>query len=115
MLELESNRASLVEPHKHELGRRVTTDVRDDDEIYRRDGKAHGVRVKADLNRGGNELGERVSNEEMRALRVQPHAVCPAWNYTISPRPRSQKNRATYLLLSPRTERDGYLQTWLGP
>jgi hypothetical protein len=48
-----------------------------------------GLRVKAILKRGGNELGERVSNDEMRALRVEPHAVCPAWNYTISPRPRS--------------------------
>jgi hypothetical protein len=48
-----------------------------------------GLRVKATLKRGGNEPSERVSNEEMRALRIEPHAVCPAWNYTISPRPRS--------------------------
>ena len=48
-----------------------------------------GLRVKAILKRGGNELGERVSNEEMRALRIESHAVCPAWNYTISPRHRS--------------------------
>jgi hypothetical protein len=47
-----------------------------------------GLRVRAELKRGGNELGERVSNEEMKALRIGPHAVCPAWNYTISPRPR---------------------------
>jgi hypothetical protein len=48
-----------------------------------------GLRVKAILKRGGNELGERVSNEEMSTLRIEPHAVCPAWNYTIRPRPRS--------------------------
>jgi hypothetical protein len=47
-----------------------------------------GLRVKAILKRGGNALGERVSNEEMRASRIEAHAVCPAWNYTISPRPR---------------------------
>jgi hypothetical protein len=50
-----------------------------------------GLRVKAILKRVGNELGERVSSDEMGALRVEPHAVCPAWNYTISPRPRSPK------------------------
>jgi hypothetical protein len=48
-----------------------------------------GLRVKAILKRGGNELGERVSNEEMRALHIESHTVCPAWNYTIRPRPRS--------------------------
>lgn len=48
-----------------------------------------GLRVKAILKRGGNELGERVSNEEMHALRIEPHAVFPAWNYMISLRPRS--------------------------
>jgi hypothetical protein len=47
---------------------------------------ASGLRVKAMLKRGGNEIGERVSDEEMRCLRIQPHAVCPAWNYTLHPR-----------------------------
>jgi hypothetical protein len=46
-----------------------------------------GLRVKACLKRGGNELSERVSNEMMQSLRIAPHAVCPAWSYTISPRP----------------------------
>jgi hypothetical protein len=51
-----------------------------------------GLQVKAVLKRGGNELGERVSNAEMEALSIQPHAVCPAWNYTIHPRPGPSKN-----------------------
>jgi hypothetical protein len=46
-----------------------------------------GLRVTAVLKHGGNELGERVPNEEMCALRIEPHAVCPTWNYTNSPRP----------------------------
>ena len=46
-----------------------------------------GLHVKAVLKRGGNETGERVSNEVMRSLCIEPHAVCPAWNYTIHPRP----------------------------
>jgi hypothetical protein len=49
-------------------------------------------RFKAVLKRGGNELGERVSNDEMEALSIQPHAVCPAWNYTIHTRPGPSKN-----------------------
>jgi hypothetical protein len=53
---------------------------------------ARGLRVKAVLKRGGNELGERVSNEEMKGLWLQPHAVCPAWNYTIQPRPQQPQN-----------------------
>ncbi len=48
---------------------------------------AAGLRVTAALKRGGNETGERVSDDEMRRLRLTPHAVCPAWNYTLAPRP----------------------------
>jgi hypothetical protein len=47
---------------------------------------AAGRRVAALLKRGGNETGERVSDDEMRRLHLAPHAVCPAWNYTVSPR-----------------------------
>jgi hypothetical protein len=47
---------------------------------------AAGLRVAALLKRGGNETGERVSDDEMRRLRLAPHAVCPAWSYTLSPR-----------------------------
>jgi hypothetical protein len=47
---------------------------------------AAGLRVTALLKRGGNETGERVPDEEMRHLRLAPHTVCPAWNYTLSPR-----------------------------
>ena len=47
---------------------------------------ATGLTVKAVLKRGANEIGERVTNEEMRTLCLQPHAVCPMWNYTLRPR-----------------------------
>ena len=46
---------------------------------------AAGLRVTARLKRGGNETVERVSDAEMRCLRLVPHSVCPAWNYTLSP------------------------------
>lgn len=44
-----------------------------------------GLTVTGILKRGGNETGERVTDEEMRHLRIQPHAVCPQWNYTLTP------------------------------
>jgi hypothetical protein len=46
-----------------------------------------GLHVKGYLKRGGNETGERVSKEEMAQLKITPHEICPAWNYTLSPRP----------------------------
>ena len=48
---------------------------------------AAGLQVLARLKRGGNETGERVADDEMRRLRLAPHAVCPAWSYTLRPRP----------------------------
>jgi hypothetical protein len=30
--------------------------------------------------------GLKVADEVMAALNLTPHAVCPQWNYTISPR-----------------------------
>jgi hypothetical protein len=30
--------------------------------------------------------GIQVTDEEMAALNLQPHAICPQWNYTIAPR-----------------------------
>jgi hypothetical protein len=46
-----------------------------------------GLHVKAYLKRGANETGERVSNEDMATLKITPHDACPAWSYTIHPRP----------------------------
>ncbi len=51
-----------------------------------------GLQVRANLKRGDNEIGERVSNEEMRSLCIVPHAICPAWSYTIHPRPEPAPN-----------------------
>ncbi|WP_413017638.1 ISAzo13-like element transposase-related protein [Noviherbaspirillum sp. 1P10PC] len=51
-----------------------------------------GLQVRVDLKRGGNDIVERVLNEEMRSLRIEPHAVCPAWSYTIHPEPEPAPN-----------------------
>jgi hypothetical protein len=45
-----------------------------------------GLTVEACLLEGAYKKGERVSEKEMAQLALQPHVVCPAWNYTISPR-----------------------------
>jgi len=45
-----------------------------------------GLTVEASLLEGPYKKGERVSEKDMAQLALQPHVVCPAWNYTISPR-----------------------------
>jgi Rhodopirellula transposase DDE domain len=51
-----------------------------------------GLTVEAMLVTSLYTKGIKVSNEELAALNLQPHAICPQWNYTISP--RSQQNAA---------------------
>jgi hypothetical protein len=46
-----------------------------------------GVGVTASLDRATYPTKVRVSNAEMKRLDLERHEVCPAWNYTISPRP----------------------------
>lgn len=45
-----------------------------------------GLVVTGVLASGGNETGERVSDEEFAKLNIRHHDVCPAWNYTLRPR-----------------------------
>jgi hypothetical protein len=45
-----------------------------------------GLRVKAVLLRGKYEKGLKVTDQEMRKLRLRRHKTCPSWNYTIRPR-----------------------------
>jgi hypothetical protein len=45
-----------------------------------------GVGVTAVLDRASYPTKVRVPNEVMRGLDLERHEVCPAWNYTISPR-----------------------------
>ena len=46
-----------------------------------------GLTVKACLQEGVYETGQRVSDAEMEKLNLERHAICPSWNYTIRPRP----------------------------
>ena len=48
---------------------------------------ATGLQVQAHLVSTKYETGLKVSDEQMAALALQTHEVCPQWNYTIHPRP----------------------------
>ena len=48
---------------------------------------ATGLSVRAHFVSTVYETGLKVSDEEMATFALQPHEVCPQWNYTIRPRP----------------------------
>jgi hypothetical protein len=50
-----------------------------------------GLKVRAYLVTRPYETGIKVSDDEMATLNIQPHTVCPQWNYTIYPRPVIQR------------------------
>lgn len=47
---------------------------------------ATGLQVQATLMETVYQTGIKVSDNVMRALCLDPHALCPHWNYTFSPR-----------------------------
>ena len=50
-----------------------------------------GLQVKASLNRKKYRTKIKVSDQEMKALNLKRHKVCPKWNYTIKPRKPPQE------------------------
>jgi len=46
-----------------------------------------GLEVTASRHETVYQTGQRVSAAEMQTLNLTPHDCCPAWNYTIRPRP----------------------------
>jgi hypothetical protein len=44
-----------------------------------------GLRVKAFLVEQVFEKGIKVAEEIFQAIHIQPHEICPRWNYTICP------------------------------
>jgi Rhodopirellula transposase DDE domain len=48
---------------------------------------ATGLQVHAQLVATRYTTGMKVSDEQMAALALESHVVCPQWNYTIHPRP----------------------------
>lgn len=45
-----------------------------------------GLRVRARLDRREYDLGVKISDAEMKRLKLSPHRLLPTWNYTIHPR-----------------------------
>jgi hypothetical protein len=45
-----------------------------------------GLSVTAELHEAVYQKGQKVSNAEMAQLNLEPHQVCPQWNYTLRPR-----------------------------
>jgi hypothetical protein len=48
-----------------------------------------GLKVKAYLLGGVFKTGRRVTPAAMQSLNLEPHAVCPKWNYTIRPKAKA--------------------------
>jgi len=47
---------------------------------------ATGLKVKAFLDRGLYKRGQKVKSEDLKRIKIEPHLVCPKWNYTLHPR-----------------------------
>jgi hypothetical protein len=50
----------------------------------------NGLRVTAELTPKPYVKGVKVSDRQMKELRLRRHQTCPSWNYTIKPRRRCQ-------------------------
>jgi hypothetical protein len=46
-----------------------------------------GLAVTAELHDRVYAKGQSVSDQEFARLHLEPHAICPQWNYTLRPRP----------------------------
>jgi Rhodopirellula transposase DDE domain len=47
---------------------------------------SQGLRVKAVLDRGRYETGVKISDDQMKELKLRPHQQNPEWNYSLLPR-----------------------------
>jgi len=52
-----------------------------------------GLTVKALLDTTSYEPGQKVTDDEMRALRLKPHTFHGDWNYALEPRTTRHVNR----------------------
>jgi hypothetical protein len=45
-----------------------------------------GLNVKAFLDRSIYKRGQKVRSEDLEQIKIEPHPMCPKWNYTLHPR-----------------------------
>ena len=55
-----------------------------------------GLKIKARLDRNKYETGIKVSDKEMKELKIQYHQLYPQWNYTIFPRSLTETESLRY-------------------
>ena len=84
-VEVEPGGAPAVRPGEHQLGGPAVAEPGDDAGLGPWDGGRRGG-VTASLDRATYPTKVKVPKAEMKRLDLERHEVCPAWNYTISPR-----------------------------
>jgi hypothetical protein len=75
--------------YQFELERKASGELRDSSEPDRRDKDKTGLTVQAILDTNYYETGMEVTPLEMEQIKLGRHKGFPDWNYTISPRSRS--------------------------
>jgi DDE family transposase len=85
-LEVEWDRASLVQPHQADLARAPLVDGMGVVELIAATTTKVGLKVESALDTVDYERDIKVSNAQMKTLDIQGDAFHPEWNYTIRPR-----------------------------
>jgi len=59
-----------------------------------------GLKVRAELDENKYPKGVKISDTQLAAVRITPHAFHGDWNYTISPRPKLSGKTKTVRIIS---------------
>jgi hypothetical protein len=86
VFEVEPDRAPLVQSNQPQLGWGTAAELGDAAGLHPRHYYRYWLGGAGRLQPGEYPTGQKVSNAEMDALAIEPHAICPRWNYTIRPR-----------------------------
>jgi hypothetical protein len=86
MLEMEPDRASSVQFHQRQLRRHAAAYLGAVVAAIRGTTARAGLSVEAVMHSDKYQTGWTVTNALTRTLNLEPHAICPAWSYTLRPR-----------------------------
>ena len=84
-VEVEPDRASVVQPHLDELARSAAGLPEVILELIAATRTRSGLRVQAELDQGSYPLGVKVSDRELAAVPLRRHDWHGEWNYTVLP------------------------------
>ena len=82
---MEPHRTPPVLRNQQELAAAPSTATRPILNYLRTTRTSTGLRVRAHLVRKTYKTGVKVTDAQMRELRITPNRVMPKWNYTIEP------------------------------